>query len=173
MNPTIIAIVLSLTTISFVTAQNAQPITPAINTANYDMAIGLRGGGTSGLTIKKFTSANQSWEAIIGGFPGGISATLLKQFYAPAGATGLTWYYGYGGHAVVGGGKRVYTNNGDVFFVRQGGFGIGVDGIVGLEYKIIPIPFAINFDLKPFVEVNTNGAAIVAFDPGLGIKFTF
>jgi len=42
-----------------------------------------------------------------------------------------------------------------------------------MEYKIPSIPFALSLDVKPYVEVITNGRVWTSLDPGLGIKVTF
>ena len=55
----------------------------------------------------------------------------------------------------------------------EGGVGLGVDGIVGLEYKIPKAPIALSLDVKPFVEFVSRGYIYSSLDPGLGIKITF
>ena len=59
------------------------------------------------------------------------------------------------------------------YHYHQGGIGLGIDGVIGLEYKIPTIPIAISIDVKPFLEVNTSGGAWLSLDPGLGIKIAF
>jgi hypothetical protein len=48
-----------------------------------------------------------------------------------------------------------------------------MDGIIGIEYKIAPIPLAVSLDMKPFFEMNTNGRAYLSLDPGIGVKVAF
>jgi len=146
----------------------------SINSSSYTTAIGIRGFGTSGLTIKHFTSNSSAYEGIVGFWPNAFSATFLFEQYVNAfGEPGLNWYYGIGGHvatksnwAYVDGVMRSYR-------INDGGFGVGVDGIFGLEYKIREIPVAVSMDVKPFVEITNKGNAYLAMDPGLGIKVTF
>lgn len=140
---------------------------------NYNTAIGLRAGETSGLTIKKAMGSN-ALEGIVGLWSHGLSATLLYEFYAPAGLSGLNWYYGYGGHVAFetqaygwydyGRRRKYYTT---------GGVGLGIDGIVGIEFKIPKAPIAFSLDFKPYLEVNTRGGVYGSLDPGLGIKIAF
>lgn len=146
---------------------------PSINTYTYTTAVGVRGIGTSGLTIKHFTSSNRAIEGILGLWPDAFSATVLFERYVSAfDEPGLNWYYGVGGHIstfsewVSDDGYRTYQR-------VDGEFGVGVDGIFGIEYKIREVPIAVSFDLKPFLEVTTQGHAYLALDPGLGVKFTF
>lgn len=140
---------------------------------SYTTGIGLRAGSTSGITIKQFTSDNTALEGIIGFWPFAMSATGLMEFYAPADLEGLRWYYGFGGHLSFETGRIYYPGEDRRMMSREGDLGIGIDGMLGIEYKIIPIPFALSLDLKPFLEINTEGRAFAALDPGLGIKFVF
>jgi hypothetical protein len=59
------------------------------------------------------------------------------------------------------------------FYYREDGIGLGIDGMIGLEYSIPGAPVAFSLDMKPFLEFNTNGGAWVSLDPGLGVKVAF
>jgi hypothetical protein len=147
----------------------------AINSTSYKTAIGLRAGETSGLTIKQFVGSSTALEGIIGVWSHGISATLLYEKHVPAfDVDGLNWYYGAGGHVAFEAGRRlVYYRNDRYYRYNDGNIGLGVDGIIGMEYKIPSIPFAVSLDVKPYIEVISNGRVWTSLDPGLGIKVTF
>ena len=147
----------------------------AINTTSYKTAIGLRAGETSGLTIKQFVSSEKAIEGIVGLWSHGLSATILFEKYTPAfNVSGLNWYYGVGGHIALETGKySYYYKNNRYTHYREGSFGLGIDGIIGLEYKIPSTPFALSLDMKPYIEVVTRGNTWMSLDPGLGIKVTF
>ncbi len=146
-------------------------ILPIKENSTYQTAIGLRAGETSGLTLKQFFSTSGAFEGIVGLWNNGMSATFLLETYAPAfNVHGLNWYYGGGGHAAFE--TRYYYFEGRRYN-HAGGIGLGLDGIIGIEYKILPIPFAISLDLKPYVEVNTDGRFYLGPDPGIGLKFAF
>lgn len=168
-----------ITVLSGVVFGNVMSQAPYQNPAEsptYKTAIGLRGGSTSGLTLKQFTADNMAVEGIIGIWPFSLSATGLLEFYAPAEVEGLNWYYGFGGHVAFETGRIYYANEMnrfDRYVSRQSDLGLGIDGILGIEYKILPIPFALSLDIKPFLEINTEGWAFIALDPGLGVKFAF
>lgn len=153
-------------------SNNSSP-TPSIQNTSYRTAIGIRAIGTSGLTIKHFTYSGKAIEGILGFWPNAFSATALLEKHVNAfDEPGLNWYYGLGGHLAshsewVEGQPLGYNRT------RGGNLGLGVDGIFGIEYKIHEIPIAISMDVKPFIEVSTNGNAFLALDPGLGIKVTF
>lgn len=139
--------------------------------SSYKTAIGVRGLGTSGLTIKHFTESNKALEGIIGFYPNAFSATLLVERYAPAfNEPGLNWYYGIGGHIAT---QSDVVRNDGLYRRETSEFGLGIDGIFGIEYKIQEVPIAMSLDFKPFFEVDTDGDAFIALDPGLGIKVTF
>ena len=149
------------------------------STHYYNSAAGLRIGATSGFTFKHFTSNITAFEGILSAQQRGFSITGMIEKYARAFADpGFNWYYGLGGHIAMF--ESGYNNNllyGDprknlrsYTYYSSGGMGIGIDGIIGLEYKIKEAPVAISFDLKPFFEINTRGYSILSFDPGVGIK---
>ncbi|HXB39685.1 MAG TPA: hypothetical protein VNZ49_04035 [Bacteroidia bacterium] len=147
--------------------------------SNYNNAIGLRVGETSGLSIKHFMNgSSHAIEGIIGITPYSVGITALYEQYVSTDVKGLSWYYGAGGHVNTGINRRVYytyynDNRYYVYRYNYPGVGVGIDGIVGVEYKIAKVPFAISFDLKPFVEINNSPNIFLALDPGLGLKFTF
>lgn len=142
---------------------------------SYKTAIGLRAGETSGLTIKQFLGSSTALEGIIGIWSHGFSGTLLFEKYAGTGVDGLNVYYGGGGHVAFETHHHhwYYYKKDRYYHHRHGYVGLGIDGVVGLEYKIPPVPIAISVDLKPFVEVTTGGSVWMSFDPGLGIKVAF
>lgn len=139
--------------------------------SDYKYALGLRAGGPSGITFKINTQSSNSVEFIAGFWYDFINVTALFEKNAPAfNVDGMRWYFGGGGHL------SFFTSKieDDRWYYRRGeGYAIGIDGIVGLEYKIPPIPFAVSLDLKPFLEVDRVGDVHLGIDPGLGIKFTF
>lgn len=138
---------------------------------SYSTAFGLRAGETSGFTIKQNFGSSHSLEGIIGLWNHGLSATLLFEKNVPTGITpGLNCYYGAGGHGSFYSRYRVYYYRNRPEYYSYGDVGLGIDGIIGLEYKIPKVPVAFSLDLKPFVEINTGGGAWMSLDPGLGIK---
>jgi hypothetical protein len=150
----------------------------SLNSGSYNTAIGLRGGGTSGLTIKHFTNSNTAIEGIVSFWRRSFGLTGLFEKHAGAfGVNGMRWYYGAGAHIYTTARDDSYykdrSYNPHYYRYEDGGFGFGIDGIVGLEYKIVPIPFAISLDLKPAIDITSGGNVYSYLDPGLGIKFTF
>ncbi len=168
------ALVLALPLIASASDPKFDPSRLITQSSTYTTAFGVRGIGTSGLTFKHFTGSTRAFEGIVGFGPDAFSLTVLTEFYGPAfDEPGLRWYYGIGGHLATQTRWVNYRTDNRVYQRESDDIGIGVDGIFGIEYKINPVPIAISVDVKPFLEVTTGGDAYLAFDPGLGIKFTF
>lgn len=139
---------------------------------DYGTAIGLRAGETSGLTVKGSMGSN-AFEGIIGIWNYGFTVTGLYEWITPTQAAGLNWYYGVGGHIAVNSGYHYWYDSRRDRYYRNGGMGLGIDGIVGIEYRIPRAPIAFSLDLKPYIEFNTAGPIFGSLDPGLGIKVVF
>jgi hypothetical protein len=84
-----------------------------------------------------------------------------------AGAEGLKWYVGGGAHAGIWSDawKNKYPN-------RESGVALGVDGVLGLDYKIKGAPLNLSFDWQP----SFNLIGYNYFEGGWGglaIRYTF
>ena len=167
----------ALKLILMATAINFCFINSQAQNSDYGIGIGLRIGETSGATLKLRSGSGNASEGIVGFWPDAFSITGLFERYVGTTVPGLNWYYGGGGHiAFLTGGPNYYYNgeHGRYYFYHYGGnVGLGIDGIVGIEYKIPPVPIALSLDLKPFVEFNTNGFVYLSLDPGFGLKIAF
>lgn len=147
-----------------------------IKAQDYRTAIGLRLGETSGLTFKQALGGDHAFEAIVGFWPDAFSITALGEKYVPLAVPGLDLYYGVGLHVAFETTDRYYylADRGRYYFTRYGGStGIGIDGMLGVEFKVPVVPLAFSLEIKPFVEFNTNNNIYLALDPGLGIKLAF
>ncbi len=162
-----------LTTTLLAFGSNAQDL--AINSTDYRTAVGLRAGETSGLTVKRFVGSNDALEGIFGAWYHGFSATVLYERHTQAfNVSGMNWYYGGGAHAAIQSNRRIYRHYGNRYeYYREGSFGLGVDGVLGLEYKIPSTPIAMSLDVKPYIEFINTGGVWTSLDPGLGIKVAF
>jgi hypothetical protein len=140
---------------------------------DYKTAVGLKFGGyENGPSIKYFTTDDVALEGVLGFRDHGIVITGLYEIHLPAfGAAGLKFYYGAGAHIgsegagvyqTIGGGNETYATAHIL---------LGVDGVLGLEYKIPQAPIAISLDLNPRAELATGPFFDIA--PGLGLKYTF
>ncbi len=125
----------------------------------YDWALGVRGGArTSGITVQHNLSA---FNAIEGSFSAfyreGYHFTGYYDFLTPVIGDGFTFYYGPGAHLGFG----------------SDYFGFGIDGIVGLEYKVPAAPIAFAIDYRPSLNFVEKFDFYGDIDFGFGVKYTF
>ncbi|MDP2387745.1 MAG: hypothetical protein Q8M29_15335 [Bacteroidota bacterium] len=146
---------------------------------DYKNGVGVRMGVTSGLTYKHKFNQSNAFEVIVNAWPYTLGVTALYERYKSTDVPGLNCYFGGGAHANIGGPYRrvyyyrYYDNRRYTYMYVSDGRAIGIDGIIGLEYKFKPIPLAISADIKPFTEVNNYGNFYIALDPSIGLKLTF
>lgn len=135
-------------------------------------AIGIRAGGTTGVTFKHAYRPSMTFEGIVGGFGNGFSVTgLIEKNTRAFGQPGLNWYYGAGAHVAVYNGRRNYRWR-EIDDRADNDVGFGINGIIGSEYRLPDnVPLAFSVDLKPFIEITTDGYAGFALDPSIGVKF--
>jgi hypothetical protein len=141
---------------------------------SYTTAVGLRVGGTTGVTLKHAIRPSTMVEGIVGGFSNGYSVTgLIEKHTLAFNERGLNWYYGGGAHvAVYNNGGRYDRFGREVDYNRDDNLGLGINGIVGLEYRLPDnVPIAFSVDLKPFIEFTSGGNVGFALDPSIGVKF--
>lgn len=132
--------------------------TLTVSAQEYNWAVGLRGGGFSGLTAKQNMGAN-AIEAGLSLYSGGFAIDGVYEWQEPVIGDGFHIYYGAGAYAQIAGSF----------------FGLGLEGVLGLEYRLpINFPLAISLDYRP--GINVLGDAGVRFwggNFGLGVKYCF
>lgn len=146
----------------------------AISTAKaqqYDWAIGVRGGyDATSLSVKHVFGNSNAIEALVGwGYSkhgSGFNLTGLYEFNVPVIAPGFNFYYGAGAHL----GSWAYKAGHDDG--KNDGFNIGLDAIVGLEYKIPNAPIAFSLDWKPRLDLAPS-TEFLALGFALGVKYAF
>jgi hypothetical protein len=143
---------------------------------DYTNAIGLRAGENSGITFKKLRPDLTGFEIILSAWPNDFAVfALYEKHFNIESAEGLRYYFGVGGHLSFNTWSRVYVDrDGRTWWYKdRTGVGAGIDGIAGLEYKIPPLPLLVSLDLKPYIELNTDGRVYVSPDPGISLRLTF
>jgi hypothetical protein len=111
------------------------------NGDSYKTAIGIKFYPT-GLTIKTFVKPNLAFEAIGYFWEKGTRITGLFEYHYSLTSSGrLKWYIGPGAHV------GFYKND---FF--NGGTSVGIDGVLGLDYKFPGIPINVSLDWQPSYE---------------------
>lgn len=138
-----------------------------VNAQDYNTGIGIRGGLSNGLTVKHFLSSNTAVEGLLSTRWHGLNITGLYEIHATAFDTPrLNWYYGIGGHIGFFDGDRSDHFDDGNYTV------IGIDGIIGIEYNIEPIPFNISLDWKP--GINLIGHSTHWFDEvAFSVRYIF
>ena len=135
--------------------------------SEYKTAVGIKFYPT-GVSLKSFTRPNIALEGLGYFWDYGFRFTGLYEIHGDiTGAEGLKWYAGPGAH--IGFWNETWKNK---YPDRDNGVAIGVDGVLGLDYKFKGAPINISLDWQPsFTFVGYN-----YFEGGwggLGVRFTF
>lgn len=137
----------------------------------YNTALGLRFGGlTSGLTVKHFTNSNTALEGILSiGRRSFVITGLYEKHTAADAKSALKFLYGVGAHVgfFQDGGGYYYNNGRDYTSTAV----LGIDGILGLDYKFNKAPINMSLDIKPFIDF--FGGNYVYMDGGVSLRYTF
>ena len=120
---------------------------------DYNSAIGLRFGYPLSISYKTFLTESNALELYAGyrGYSGIYSYFTvggLYEIHKPInGVDGLSWYYG-GGVSV-----QFFTYDDGYFFNDDNGsLGVGISGVLGLDYKFADAPFNLSVDFLPTIR---------------------
>jgi hypothetical protein len=131
------------------------------NSSTYKTALGVKVWDGGGISFKQFVSGNNAIELIGYFWSRGTRITGLYEIHNPLGDTGgLQWYIGPGAHV-----GFYNTKYGDGAF-------IGLDGVLGLDYKFKKAPINMSLDWQPSFEFGDNRGFVGSWG-GLGIRYTF
>lgn len=136
--------------------------------AQYKHALGGRFGTANGISFKTFNGKNDRALDLILNFQSKndysyFRFTGLYEIHQNIeNADGLRWYYGFGGTL----GSRNYKPTDDNELL------LGIDGVIGLDYKFNGAPINLSLDWKPTLEVAPN-TGLNAKGLGLSFRFTF
>lgn len=135
--------------------------------SDYTTAVGAKFYPT-GLTVKHFIQENRALEGLLYLWGEGYRLTGLYEFYGDiAGVDGLKWYAGGGVH--VGAFNDVWkTDNPN----KDHNTNIGLDGILGLDFKFTGVPINLSLDWQPSYNLTGYNYLEGAWG-GLGIRYTF
>lgn len=135
---------------------------------NYESSVGLRAGLYNGITFKHFLDDKVAVEGLLSTRWRGFRLTGLYEIHNPAfEVEGLQWFYGGGAHISSWNGRNVnWINDENNYLV------IGLDVILGLEYKFQDAPINVSLDWKP--SINILGYSNFVADGGaLSIRYCF
>jgi hypothetical protein len=159
-------VLLAIVIIISVSNVNAQKSSSTYS-SDYVTALGIKFYPT-GVTLKHFLTGNKNAVEFLGYFYNdGTRLTGLYEIHNDInGAPGLRWYIGPGAHVSFYDKKK----NDD----HYGGAGIGVDGVLGLDYKIKSAPINLSLDWQPSFEFGDNFNNGFSGDwGGFAIRYTF
>ncbi len=129
---------------------------------SYQTALGVK-FYPGAITLKHFVKSNQALEGLGYFWNKGFRITGLYEIHGNiSGAPGLRWYAGPGAHL------GFYNN-------KYGGkSSFGIDGVLGLDYKIASAPLNLSLDWQPSFEFGNNyGNGFSGNWGGFAIRYTF
>jgi len=144
-------------------------VTNAQNGSDYSRALGVK-AYPGGISYKQFLS-NKNNTAIEGlGYfwTDGMRITALYEIHKSfEGVEGLSWYYGPGAHIGFWNDswKKRYPD-------RNASAAIGIDGVLGLDYKLADLPLNISVDWQPSFTITSYNYFEGTWG-GIGIRYTF
>src|ERR1700743_3152793 len=115
--------------------------------SDYQTAIGVK-FYPGALSIKHFVAPDRALEGLLNIWDHGFRVTGLYEVHGDiAGAPGLKWYVGPGAHI------GTFNGNYHNYYYGNGTFSLGVDGVLGLDYKISGAPIAVSMEVHPYFEL--------------------
>ncbi|WP_126971139.1 hypothetical protein [Gynurincola endophyticus] len=135
--------------------------------SDYQTAVGFKFYPTA-ISVKHFIKSDAALEGLLYIWGDGIRVTGLYEYHGNFdNVEGLRWYIGGGAHIGFWNDewRRSYPG-------RKKGVNIGVDGVLGLDYKIKGAPINISLDWQPSVSFIGYNYWESGWG-GLGIRFAF
>jgi hypothetical protein len=152
-------------------------ITISTKAQQFNKAIGIRGGLSSGFEYRFYTNDINSYKVLLSTRDRGVQVTALKEFHSYElfdFSEQLVFIYGVGVHAgYERWNKKFYTTN-QIWYETQTSFFTGIDGLAALEYTFYELPISVGFEVKPFVDVwGRKTFDIELFDFAFTLKYLF
>lgn len=138
-----ISLVILFTLVLFSATSFAQP-----TGSSYQTALGLK-FYPGAFSIKHFPQPKKALEGLVYFWNYGFRFTGLYEIHGNIeGAAGLKWYIGPGAH------MGVWNKDWkDRYPGRDNGVAIGLDGVLGLDYKISGAPINLSIDWQPSFNI--------------------
>lgn len=145
---------------------------------NYTRDAGLRLGDVFTITYRQQMDDDQAMEGFVSVGRGGMTFTVLKEYFVPTLShlsENLYFQYGFGAH--------VGFRNMDHYRVLNRTYELddwtvspllGLDGMIGIEYRFPDLPVLISLDVKPYFEYSITqifGLYLQSF--GISMKYRF
>ena len=128
-----------------VSGVNAQNRTTYNSSSNYNTAVGIK-FYPGAISVKHFINDNTALEGLGYFWSKGVRITGLYEIHGDINTVaGLKWYIGPGAHV-------------GFYDAKYGGAtSVGVDGVLGLDYKIEAAPINLSVDWQPSFEFGSKG----------------
>ena len=133
---------------------------------SYRHALGLKFPGGFSVTYKTFITGTRNIEAQATVWNEGYRVSGLYEFnfYTFNNVEGLAWFVGPGVH--LGFWKTAYQKT------YNSTADLGIDGIIGIDYKFKSVPINVSVDWQPSVTLIGNAGFTPAYG-GLAVRYTF
>lgn len=143
--------------------------------------IGLRYGLSSGISYKMKVDQFRAYKGLLTFREGGLQVTALIESTRPLYVNfsdKLFYYTGIGAHIgfTQQKAKRGFWANPFQYSYTYGRFApvLGMDAIIGMEYRLDRVPLSFALDIKPFFELFGQYIfRLSLFDIGFSIKYSF
>ncbi len=143
--------------------------------------LGLRGGVSYGISSKIFNGEFKALEGLLSFRSRGVQLTALIETYKPLylkHTDRVYFYSGMGAHLGYTGWREdrflksnLFRND---FSTRKYSPVLGLDGILGVEYRFREVPLVAAVDYKPFFDLfGQNFFNIHLWDFGFSIRYVF
>jgi hypothetical protein len=133
--------------------------------SDYTTALGIKFLDGAGITLKHFVNDKAAIEGVGYFWNRGARITGLYELHFDIdGAEGLKWYVGPGVHIGFYNDKYIGKNGSRTFG--------GIDGVLGLDYKINAAPINLSLDWQPSFEFG-DGRGFTGSWGGFAIRYTF
>lgn len=153
-------------------------LAPAAFSQFYNKEVGIRGGYSSGITFRVNLEENLSYEAQLNYRDHGAIFTMYRQEHIEMGMDRLgNWEFlwGFGLHT-----GFYYTDTYSILW-RDIYFGteiftpvIGMDGYVGIDYKLVDLPMSFGISFQPYMELSLKQVfGINMWDFGFHVRYMF
>jgi hypothetical protein len=135
------------------------------NSSSYTTALGLKLFDGAGISVKHFIKDNVALEGVGYFWNRGTRITGLYEFHFDIESVeGLKWYVGPGAHVGFYNTKFRGVGNNSTF--------VGIDGVLGLDYKFSGAPINLSLDWQPSFEFGEDRGFIGSWG-GLAVRYTF
>lgn len=141
------------------------------NSSDYKTALGVK-FYPGAVTIKHFINDKVALEGLGYFHPYGARITGLYEFHFDIpNVPGLKWYVGPGAHIGFYNANKFHNNTN-----RGGGSAVGIDGVLGIDYKIKTAPINLSLDWQPSFEFGNDYNYYNGFGGnwgGIAIRYVF